>query len=90
MLAIALEISLLLEQVERGFDVFTQLRQRLLKVLQHENADVTNGGLEFLDVFDEKQGLQQTNRKLIVEQLLCIGDGTCDARLQRLSDAFKH
>ncbi len=54
LLAITLNVGLLFQEIERFLHIFTQPRQVLIEIVQHQHAQVTQRRLKLFYVFNEK------------------------------------
>ena len=89
-LAISLHIGLLFKKAEGFFDALSQGRQFLVESIQHQDAQVPNGGFELLDVFDQEERFQQPNREGAVQMVFRLNDGSLDVGFQGSPNALEH
>ena len=76
--AVSLNVDLVDKSVERFFNLLFQFRYVLVKMIQHQDAKVSHGGFEFLDVLYEEQCLDQASIEVVFKVSLGKIDGLLD------------
>ena len=88
--AVALDVGLLLQQVECGFKLLALGGQVLGKAIEHEHAEVTQRGLEFLDVLDQEKRLENAHGVGVAQVAFGVVDGALDGAFECTTNAFEH
>ena len=90
LLAVALDVGLLLQLVQRAFDLLLELADVLVEALEHQHAQVVDSGLEFAHVLDQEQRLEQAHGEFILKISFGEDDRLLKAGLECGADAFEH
>ena len=88
--AVALHVGLGLQQGQRLLHPFGEVRQVQTEAVVHQHGQVAGGGVEPLDVLHEEQGLEETDRELVLQIAFSDIDGALRRRLQRRTYAGEH
>ncbi|MCY1224673.1 hypothetical protein D9M72_368420 [compost metagenome] len=89
-ITIALDVSLLFQQVECSFKPLTLRGQVVAKTFEHQHAEVAQRGLELLDVLDQEECFEHAHGVRVAQMALGIVDGALDGALERATDSFEH